>query len=155
MNVRSLEPDSELVREFFVEFARFEYALKRAGFHCGEGKARADWTKFAETVAEVLEKPASEALRAAVEYYLEEPPKRQVVRGGQLAWEESEPCTKLKADKILIYVRRVRNNLFHGGKFRGEWFENPPRSETLIKHGLEILRVCRSASRDVDEAFRN
>jgi len=45
------------------------------------------------------------------------------------------PETDLRSDLVLQYVRRVRNNFFHDGKFSGRWFE-PERSTLLLKHSL-------------------
>ena len=39
-----------LAGELFTMFARFEYALKAAGFHKGDGAAEPNWRSFAESV---------------------------------------------------------------------------------------------------------
>jgi hypothetical protein len=85
---------------------------------------------------------------------LENPPKKQVVASDGLGWRESPPTGLPEAEKILLYVRRVRNNLFHGGKFNGKWFA-PERSGELIKHCLIILDACRDAEKDVKEAYNH
>lgn len=108
-----------LAAELFKTFARFEYALKAAKFHRGDGAAEANWRSFAESVAEIFEKPASENFAVAIAYMLKHPPKKQVVDGGVLGWSVSAPQTDLQSDRVLIYVRRVRNNLFHGGSSTG------------------------------------
>src|SRR3546814_18633912 len=59
-------------------------------------------------------------------------------------WSSDVCSSDLRSDFVLTYVRRVRNNLFHGGKFNGRWFE-PQRSEQLLKHSLTILRACLAA----------
>lgn len=85
---------------------------------------------------------------------LANPPKKQIVEGGVLGWSASTPQTDLQSDRLLIYVRRVRNNLFHGGKFNGRWFE-PERSTVLMQHSLTILNACLAASPAVSEAYHN
>ena len=45
----------EIAIELFRRFARMEYALKAAGFHNGEGKAEANWDKFAVSIRGRLE----------------------------------------------------------------------------------------------------
>jgi hypothetical protein len=142
----------QLADEMFRTFARFEYALKAAGFHNGDGDAQPNWRAFAESVADVFENPSASELSDSIRYILEHPPKKQVIANGLLAWSVSEPCTDLKSDRVLLYVRRVRNNLFHGGKFNGRWFE-PQRSERLLRHCLTILDACVDASKDVNDAF--
>lgn len=62
------------------------------------------------------------------------------------------PLKKNHRKKILILIRRVRNNLFHGGKFNGEWFE-PERSEALMRNALIILRACGESHHEVSKAY--
>ncbi|WP_311761731.1 hypothetical protein [Paracoccus broussonetiae] len=143
-----------LAAGLFKTFARFEYALKAAEFHKGEGAAEANWRTFAESVAASFEEPASEEFAQAIAYMLANPPKKQIVEGGVLGWSASAPQTDLQSDRVLIYVRRVRNNLFHGGKFNGRWFE-PQRSAVLLQHSLTILSACLAASPAVSEAYHN
>lgn len=141
-----------MATELFTTFARFEYALKAAGFHCGDGDAKADWTAFAKSIDGLFDDSAGGELRAALDYVLTHPPKKQVVQLGMLAWQVVEPGTNLLTDRVLTYVRRVRNNLFHGGKFNGHWFE-PQRSEELLRSSLVILAACLDASEPVREAY--
>ncbi|GER06673.1 hypothetical protein GCM10007972_13190 [Iodidimonas muriae] len=143
---------NNLASEVFRIFARFEYALKAAGFHTGNGDAKPDWQKFAQSLSQTFENPSDAEFRTAVKYILEHPPKKQVIDGGNLSWSDAPPATNLQSDRVLTYVRRVRNNLFHGGKFNGRWFE-PERSELLLKHSLTILIVCLQNSDEVRMAF--
>ncbi|RWJ32112.1 MAG: hypothetical protein E5X40_05115 [Mesorhizobium sp.] len=98
--------------------------------------------------------PGEPDLKAAVDFILDHPPKKQIIANGVLTWSNSAPDTDLLSDRVLIYVRRVRNNLFHGGKFNGHWFE-PERSELLLRHSLVILRACIDASNDLGAAFHS
>jgi hypothetical protein len=139
--------------EFFREFARCEYCLKAVGLR--EPKRRdptADWGAFANEVQAVFQTPSSSELAAAIKYYLEKPPKKQVLRNGLLDWDEAQPDHKNQAELVLRLVCRARNNLFHGGKFNGHWFE-PQRSEELLRHGLCILRSVVAAHPGVSEAY--
>jgi len=143
---------TELAKELFRIFARFEYALKEVGFHTGEGDASPHWRNFALSIDEILEEQATSELTAAIGYILDQPPRKQVVRNGELTWELAPPQTDSRADLLLLYVRRVRNNLFHGGKFNGHWFE-PDRSETLMKSSLVVLNAALAASDPVRRAY--
>lgn len=145
---------NRLAAKLFTTFARFEYALKAAGFHKGDGAAEANWRAFAESVEAFFDDPQEAALKEAVTYILEHPPNKQMVEGGVLRWEGAAPQTDLQSDRVLIYVRRVRNNLFHGGKFNGRWFE-PQRSAELLLHSLTILNACLAASAPVNEAYHS
>jgi hypothetical protein len=146
-----LDPNREAAR-LFMTFARFEYALKRAGFHRGEGKAEPHWTNFALAIAAEFEAVDDPAFVEALKYFKERPPKRQVIRDGELDWDDAPVRGRCEADHILLYVRRVRNNLFHGGKFNGRWFE-PQRSAELLRHSMTILETCRRLSPALNEAF--
>ena len=137
--------------QLFQKFARIEYALKAAGFHNGDGPAMPNWNKFASSVPGVFENDP--AIAAAVKYMIEKPPKKQMIRDDLLEWEDQAPNAN-KTDEILLCVRRVRNNLFHGGKFNGHWFE-PERSKELLMYSLSILDACLRASPALKEAFDN
>lgn len=141
-----------LAYEFFREFARYEYCLKATGLREDSRAAKASWTKYAAEVAHVIEAPQAQNLECAIAYFTDHPPKKQIIEDGVLDWDETLPEHKNKAELILLLVCRVRNNLFHGGKFNGRWFE-PQRSEDLMQHALVILRACGQAHRKVSEAY--
>lgn len=143
---------NELAGELFHVFSRTEYSLKAAGFNKGDGPAEANWRQFALAVDNLIANPSSQKLKTAIEFILTEPPKKQMIRNGCIEWENSEPITDSQADKILIYVRRVRNNLFHGGKFNCKWFA-PERSETLLRSSLIILSSCVESVSEIREAY--
>jgi hypothetical protein len=147
-------PLNHLAAELFRTFSRFEYSLKAAGFHRGDGDAEPDWRTFALSIEAGLQNPNGEELREAIDYILHNPPKKQVIRNGVLEWSDAPPTTNSRADLILLYVRRVRNNLFHGGKFNGRWFE-PERSKVLLRCSLVILQGCLEASPQVRNAYDN
>lgn len=142
----------ELARKLFHVFSRAEYALKASGFNNGDGPAEANWRNFALSVDALIANPTSPELKEAIDFFFNAPPKKQVIIGGVIQWEVSEPQTNSQADKLLVYVRRVRNNLFHGGKFNGHWFE-PERSEPLLRHSLTILSACVESVPSVQEAY--
>ncbi len=131
----------KLADKLFHVFSRTEYALKAAGYNNGDGEAKANWRTFAFAVENLIATPTTQDLEEAISFFFNAPPKKQVIFGGVIQWEVSVPETNSNADKLLIYVRRVRNNLFHGGKFNGHWF-TPERSEPLLRHSLTILTEC-------------
>lgn len=140
--------------DFFREFSRCEYCLKAVGLREQNRKdPTADWGAFAAEISPLLETPSTPELQAAVAYYSAHPPKKQIARtDGFLDWQDVVPDHKSKTELILRLICRVRNNLFHGGKFNGHWFE-PQRSEDLLKHALVILRACVNAHVNVQEAY--
>ena len=144
-----------LATELFRTFSRVEYALKASGYNTGDGDATANWTMFAKepAVEALVAAPQDPAMQAAIAFIFGAPPKKQVVENGLLAWKVVEPATNSQADRLLIYVRRVRNNLFHGGKFNGHWFE-PERSRPLLEHSLVVLQAVVAAVPAVFEAYK-
>jgi hypothetical protein len=141
--------------EFFREFARCEYCLKVAGLR--EPNRRdptADWGALSEQISTTLDQPSSAELQLAVRYYLASPPKKQVLIEDHLDWSNNLPDHKSQSELLLRLVCRVRNNLFHGGKFNGHWFE-PQRSELLLQHGLVILKAVVNAHPLVRAAYEN
>jgi hypothetical protein len=142
-----------LINEFYWLFSKFEYALKMSGFHNGNGNAKADWRGFAAAIENDFDKNSSEALAKGAEYILKCPPKKQVVSDGSLEWSSTPPDSTSEVGLLLQYVCRVRNNLFHGGKYRGKVLDNPDRSEQLINGCRSILNHCLELSPKVREAF--
>jgi len=143
----------DFIYEFFWLFSRFEYSLKMTGFHNGNGNAKADWRRFAAAIESYYDKSSSASLAESVAYILENPPNKQVVNNGVHQWSNTPPDSNSEIDLLLQYVCRVRNNLFHGGKYKGKALENPDRSERLITSCNKILRYCLELAPDVRKAF--
>lgn len=104
-----------LAVEFFVAIARFDFALKRGGFLAGETdkKASADWDGFASFLGPAFFNRMKEEPPARI--FFEAPPKRLVVTSdGGSEFRDAEPIAN--AQTLLLAVRLVRNNLFHGEK---------------------------------------
>lgn len=140
--------------DFFREFSRCEYCLKAVGFRRPGDTAEPDWGAFAGAVQQCFETPPNDEFARAVQYYLDSPPKKQIVRDGLLAWEDVVPQHESRADLLIQLLRRVRNNLFHGGKFNGHFFA-PQRSGELLRHGLVILKGVVNAHPQVQDAYTN
>lgn len=129
----------QLAFRFFRLFARFEATLKERGFYRVEnGRIVVDWDRFAtEVVGKQFLAELGDKAEAAI-YVLSEPPKRQGPNTeGKIVWIDVSADDK-SAQALVGHIRRMRNNLYHGGKFNGTWFD-PERSELLLAHGLTIL----------------
>ncbi|EKN3347799.1 hypothetical protein O8E94_003128 [Yersinia ruckeri] len=140
--------------EFFREFSRYEYCLKATQSKLQDGNAKANWDLFANDVRSVFTSSRDSDFVAAIDFFTKYPPKKQVVRHGVLEWDTTPLKESSVALKMFILIRRVRNNLFHGGKFNGNWFE-PERSELLMKHALVILKICGQSHPDVSKAYED
>lgn len=141
-----------LAAEFFRVFSRIEYALKVSGFNNGDGPAEANWTKFADAIEGFVSMSSSQETQEAIEFILKEPPKKQFIVGGVMEWREVKPSTNSQADTLFQYIRRIRNNLFHGGKFNSYWFA-PERSERLMRSALIVLTAAVEQELKVREAY--
>ncbi|MBK5016684.1 hypothetical protein [Pantoea sp. S62] len=145
---------NKLCFEFFTEFARYEFFLKITGLTQGEGDAKANWDRYALEVEEIIASPDTAELKDAIDYILTHPPKKQIVRNRVLLWDERPVQGRSKAQQVFLLIRRIRNNLFHGGKFNSHWFE-PERSELLMQHALIILKICARNHAGVSVAYNS
>ncbi len=132
-----------LAFRFFKLFAQYESTLKERGyFYVRNGHIFVGWDRFANEIIghnflNALGEVASEA-----EYILENPPMKQEVNNfGNIIWAEVQNNDR-SVQALFSHIRRMRNNLFHGAKFNGEWFD-PKRSQKLLKAGLIILEHYR------------
>jgi hypothetical protein len=140
---------------FWVQFSRVEFALKATRFARGrEGEsAFPAWDDFGSEVADAIAPQADEPLARAVEYILAHPPKKQIVEGLRARFEAVASPTGKPTDieAAMVYMRRVRNNLFHGGKYFEQDVAN--RDELLIDASMTILESCVRAVGDVWHAY--
>lgn len=149
-----------LSAEFFREFARYEYCLKAVGLlkpakgDAEQRDAQANWLQYANepAVRELFAAKLDAEFAEAVNFYLVAPPRKQVVKQGVLDWDFALPNHEHEAELVLQLICRTRNNLFHGGKFNGHWFE-PQRSLDLLRRGLTILAACAQVHEGVRQAY--
>jgi hypothetical protein len=145
--------DLDLVHEFFFVFSRFEYALLSTCYPGkGNGGVRPDWDKFARDHDQAFT-DLTDQEQKAVRYYEESPPKKQAIESGILVWKEAPPQDKEPLVRLLILVRRVRNNLFHGPKFNALVGGESKGDTNLLEHGVTILHACLRISSDISDKF--
>lgn len=153
-------PHGDLVYEFLVVFARFEFALKKCGFLQGkmdDDDAKPNWDTFAAepSVKATFETTGTPEVVNAVDELLAHPPTKQIVKAGKWEWDEGEIFqASRKAANVLLLVRRVRNNLFHGGKFPVLPVIGPERNVELLNRCLVLLdHALRCSPDNVQRAF--
>jgi len=148
---RRLPVPKTLATEFLGVFSRFEYALKAAGFVRGDHKrVEADWDTFARQIAPKFKRTRNPQLDVAVKYLLTQPPRRQVIVNKRVAWRDSPPDANVsESERVLLMVRRVRNNLFHGAKYWSPENGRRARDRLLVAHSLTVLKVCVSLNEEV------
>lgn len=139
-----LAPDQMGTITFWIVFARFEYALKREGYAYGDqGSVWAHWDRLAAELNGTWNAGRTAELQAAADYFNSHPPRKQVFQNNMLEWADSVvPNHEPELKRLLIYVRRVRNNLFHGGKFNAGFVAAPERDTALITNSLIVLDEC-------------
>ncbi len=147
--------DIEECQAFFTLFARFEYAMKASGIRKASksGAVEAAWTQLAEDIGTDLMAMPDKSVQEACAYLLKEPPKRHDLEGDRLVWSAVPASQGSDAKDLFVYICRVRNSLFHGGKFRGQYLTDPERSSQLIKSSTTILGAVLQLRSKLDEAF--
>jgi hypothetical protein len=134
----------ELVLDFFLYLSRFEFALKVTGYARGnETRVDLHWDKFVTEIAPSFSKDRTKELAEACDILLVNPPHKQVIVNGSLGWNTTLPCDTSKEFELIIgLARRVRNNLFHGGKYNAQFHEETARNEALLKAVIVIIEEC-------------
>ncbi len=117
---------------FCGAFALFEYALKQTYPVNGSGIAWPNWCAFIRTSPD-LNANANGTLKAAINCVLNNPPMIQKARDGQPQFE-FEALAGSGNEAICEALKRIRNNLFHGGK---QPYKD--RDRQLVEAGLEII----------------
>ncbi|MGH7986427.1 MAG: hypothetical protein ACREQX_09100 [Candidatus Binataceae bacterium] len=149
--------------EFFVFFSRFEYALKRGGFlksarwSAPQQNAKnlylasPDWKAFARCLGPAFLNEMRNS--GKMDTFLHTPPKTQVSKENRLAWKK-ENAIETVSD-LFLAVGRLRNNLFHGGKFPSGPLPvgNPDRDDRLIAEAMVILNMALERQAGVKRAF--
>lgn len=150
-----LTVNQDLVLDFFATFSRFEFALKAAGYVKGtENSAAPDWDRFAQRCRERFEGVAELALDDGIKYLLAHPPKKQVLVRGRLDWKDAPPEPNVPMlQSVLFLVRRVRNNLFHGGKYPGGPVKEMSRDARLLESSIKVLEHCVGLDTRVEREF--
>jgi len=124
--------------DLFRIFARFEFALKMAGLAKMRGSmVVVKWDEFAE--CKVVGEPFVDKLRqeGVCPLLFAKPPQTEIVSDGRYDFEVVDPPTT--ATELFGAVRRVRNNLFHGGKY---FDDDRDRNEQLVAEAIAVLLLA-------------
>lgn len=153
----NITENQELACKFLYFFSRFEFALKATGFLIAkDNSVSADWDTFAQSIDKKykLSEITSDEFQTSVKYFLDEPPRKQIVNdSGVLDWKEYKKPADFNFEEILMLVRRVRNNFFHGGKFHTGPVSGSERDVNLIEYSLIILKACLDLNQEVKNRF--
>lgn len=153
MNIEILKKEPAII-DFVATFSRLEYALKTSGEFLKKTKdAEADWTAFASSIESKINNSSNCQLKKSIEYILNNPPQKQTNENGVIKWKRVDPSQRNKTKNLIIYICRIRNNLFHGGKFVGGYLEEFDRDFRLVKCALLILKEIVNFDEKVKNAF--
>ena len=114
-----------------------------------------NWDKFGSEHNSAFRQHSTPDLDAAVDYFLAEPPRKQLRKNSVMNW--SEPQHHDGKEPLLIWllrmIRCVRNNLFHGGKFPLIPVSDPSRDRDLLLKAMTILSAALSLDSAVESRF--
>jgi hypothetical protein len=132
--------------KFIATFLRFEYALKENGFCPKDGDACVEWGRVIKELGETFYESVRRSGHA--ETIMRKPPKKQISRDSRLKWKSLGPPQGV--DGLFLAIRRVRNNLLHGGKSRDRDDDNDPaRNERLVREAQWIIEEALRKLEDV------
>ncbi|MFO1505309.1 MAG: hypothetical protein U1F39_16085 [Steroidobacteraceae bacterium] len=99
---------------------------------------------------ELLNVPAGGELEQAIQYLITYPPRIQVT---PTEWREQALFGESLAERAIDAACRVRNNLFHGGKFFEPASEG--RDQLLVAHSLAVLHFCLECDEELRNAYHS
>ena len=152
---RHLHIPPELACQFLAVFSRMEYALKSTRYANGSDR-RVDpaWDRFANEFDEAFLQIGETELVEARKYLLSRPPRKQTLVDNRITFTDQVIDANQKTtQQILLMVRTVRNNLFHGGKYLPEGEQEAGRDHLLVQHALSVLLACSRLDPEVRSSF--
>jgi hypothetical protein len=147
----------KLAVDFFVVFSRFECALKRSGKYAKGNKdgVDADWDRFAQDLGPQF--LGDVIAHGVAPVLVENPPKKQVKLNATLGWKDMG-AVENTAD-LFLAIRRVRNNLVHGGKYQdggagqAALLDGSERDDALLEQSLAVMSLALKSRPDVYNFF--
>jgi hypothetical protein len=152
---RHLHISPELVCRFVAVFSRMEYALKSTRYAIGDEKyVEPAWDTFANDIDDAFFKVLDPEVVLARNYLLAHPPTKQTLAGNRVAFTDQTINTSQKqTQQLLLMVRKVRNNLFHGGKYLPQGEQETGRNHLLVQYALTVLLTCSKLDQEVCNSF--
>lgn len=149
---RQMQIAPELGAKFIETFARMEYALKASGDFADGGAdgVSAAWDRFANAIDTGFGAVTDKEFQVAVHFLLSEPARKQILTGfGPITLDPKQTT----AQRTLLVVRTVRNNIVHGGKIQPEGEYEKGRNEKLTASALTVLRYAAELNDKVKAKF--
>lgn len=130
----------DVILTFIKRFIGFEVKLKRLGYFKKSIKKKnveVDWTLFESDYREIILNLTSNQ-DDPTRYIIENPPKKMSVENNVITFDRSVANDHGK--ELMISLRAIRNNLFHGGKFDGEELSGSERNVKLLKSAINVIK---------------
>ncbi|PCM58478.1 hypothetical protein [Klebsiella quasipneumoniae] len=144
--------DPKSVMNFFFYFSRFEHALKIKNYKKLDRTRRyivgADWNAFVSAL-NIPYPSGSDKIDEAVSFICTNPVKRQKEN---LTWEDAVPITQASFNYALLEVPKIRNNLFHGGKYKRP---DKVRDTQLLNYSVVLIKACLHGDASLYREFLN
>jgi hypothetical protein len=133
-----LAVEKDAACRFFGVFSRFEFAMKDIGFVMTDREeALPAWRTFAVEASRLVRFEPNSPPAEAVRVLIQQPPQ---VQNRDLIWGDKPLAGESDLARALESARRVRNNLFHGGKHAP--YSPPGRDQQLLLASLTLLEGC-------------
>jgi hypothetical protein len=148
---------ADLAIEFMATFSRMEHALKSSGYALGnESKVDPAWDRFANEIDQQFNQLEDEELIEAKALLLTSPPRKQVLQNERVVFQDQTVDQQQRTtQQILRFVRTVRNNLFHGGKFLPTGEIEEGRNAALVEASLKVIRACIELNERVKQSYEH
>lgn len=154
---RHLHMPPRLACQFLATFSRMEYALKSTKYAIGDDrKVDPAWDRFANDIHEPFMGITEPDLVEAKNYLLSHPPRKQTLAGNKITFfDQAIDANQSESQQLLLMVRTVRNNLFHGGKYLPDGEHEEGRNNLLVKHSLTVMLACSRLDVEVRSSFEH
>jgi hypothetical protein len=111
---------------------------------------QAAWDRFANNIDAAFCNIADREFQNAVNFLLKEPARKQILTGfGPRICDPNQT----KAQRTILVVRTVRNNVVHGGKIQPEGEKETGRNEKQVACSLTVLRNVADLNGKVNAKF--
>jgi hypothetical protein len=154
--------NQDVLLDFFLTFARCEFALKIGGFAKGGGKrgvgmeAQANWDAFAHALPTDFQSSIGPEVEGACERLIDTPPWELVLINRDVMWQQqARPAAGNLAVDALTAVRRLRNNLFHGNEASAVHGFVTSHIEQRLRDAVLVLRATVSLLPTVQAAYNS
>lgn len=150
------EDGLRIVHRFFIVFSRFEFAMKASIIYARQvgNYVEPNWDVFTNAIEANFNPAKNQEIQDAVEYILQNPPKKQSLENGAILWRERMFANNISdLKKLSLHIRDIRNNLFHGSKFNGNFQPDTSRDIKLLTASLIILDEWLNLEAAVEHLF--